>query len=310
MTQDCMLMQAYALADIEVNYEVERIRAWRFRKVSEYMRRLNKDGLFSEIACRERYNALTDGTARIPTSLDDDPHARLEELENYRSAREDARNKEKAIKDRKAALERKTKEEAKIKNAQKAEEIAQKREQKESEKAQRAMQRAAAAQVRAQRATENSNARRAHNMKVQKQAKKTTKGAAKGKGKAKVKETVAPKKKAAPKSSELVARINSQITDDTPDPRGFLSLEDMSEICADRGIATAGKGKEQLLSEIRDADDEWSAEDLRAMCRAQRVNVTGNKGTMKYHLARKAAEAYSSFRAGVEAAENDEMDEE
>jgi DNA polymerase III alpha subunit (gram-positive type) len=303
-------MQAFALADIEINYEVERIRAWRFRKVSEYMRRLNKDGLFSETACRERFNALTEGTARIPTNMDDEPEARLMELEAYRTAREEARNKEQAIKDRKEALERKTKEDAKIKNAQKAEEIAQKREQKEKEKAQRAMQRAAAAQVRSQRATENSNARRAHNEKMQKQEAARAKKAAKGKskGRAKEQENVAPKR-AANKSSDLIAFTNAQVTDDTPDPRGFLSLKDLAELCADRGITTSRKGKGQLLSELQDADDEWSAEDLKTMCRPQNLNVTGTKRTMKYHLARKAAEAYPSFRAGVEAAQNDEMEE-
>jgi len=51
------------------------------------MRRLNKDALFSALACRERYNAIIEGTARIPTEVDDDPDARRAEMENFRMTR-------------------------------------------------------------------------------------------------------------------------------------------------------------------------------------------------------------------------------
>lgn len=162
-------MQAYALADIEVNYEIERIRAWRFRKVSEYMRHLHKDALFSETACRERYNALTNGTARIPTAMADDPDARRAEMEAYRTTRETIRTNEALEKAAKEAADRKAKEEAKEKNAQKAQETASRRALKETEKAQRALQRAAKAQLRAQHAAEIQRAKTQRNMQIKKQ---------------------------------------------------------------------------------------------------------------------------------------------
>jgi hypothetical protein len=281
------------------------------------MRRLNKDGLFSETACRERFNSLTEGTARIPTEMDDDPDARRLELETYRSTREDARNKEQAIKDKKEALERKAKEEAKVKNAQKSEEIAYKRQQAEAEKAQRAIARATAAQVRLQRANENTIAKAAHNAKMKKQEDQVAKrAAARNKGKGKEKAKVAapkPSKIAAPKASNsnnTLALSNTEITEDTPDPRGYLCIAELQKLCDERGINTFKKGKNQLLNALQDADDEWTAEDLRKLCRSQNLNSSGSKRSMKYHLALATAQGCTSFQTGVAAARADEMDEE
>lgn len=162
-------MQACALADIEISYEIERVRAWRFRKVSEYMRRLNKDVLFSATACRERLNELTVGEARIPTEMDDAPDERRVEMEAFRECREKLRTKEKEEKDAKENRERKAKEDLKFINAQKAEEIADKRAAEELQKADRAMTRAAQAQIRAQRAAENQAAKAQRNAQIRKQ---------------------------------------------------------------------------------------------------------------------------------------------
>jgi hypothetical protein len=278
-------MQANALADIEVNYEIERIRAWRFRKVSEYMRRLNKDALYSATACRDRYNLLVNGTASIPTGMDDDPDTRRMELELA-----------------KEAIDRKAKDEAKTRNAQKAEEIAYKRQQKEEQKAQRAMQRAAAAQIRSQRAGENATAKAQRNSQLKKQTIATEKKIAKGKGKA----------EEAASSNDTLTLTNTEITVDTPDPRRYLSLQDLSRMCADRGIKPAGKDKAQLVSDLQDADSEWTAQDLKKMCRSKGLNGSGSKMAMRYHLALAVAQVYTSFRAGVEAAAEagEKMDEE
>ncbi|KAH7078003.1 hypothetical protein BKA63DRAFT_467568 [Paraphoma chrysanthemicola] len=301
---DSLLMQAYALADIEINYEIERMRAWRFRKVSEYMRRLHKDALFSATACRERYNALSDGTARIPTDLDDDPDARRFELETYRETREQARNKEQAEKDTKEAIQRKTKDEARTRNAQKSEEIAYKRQQKEEEKAQRAMHRAAAAQVRSQRAKEHATARAQRNAQIKKQNDAAAKKANKGKNRA----VTSPKKVSF--SSDALTLSNSKVTADTPDPRGYLNDSDLVKMCANRGLDTAGKVKHELLDSLKDADDEWSQSDLKKMCRTKGLNASGGKLQMKYHLALAAAQACGSFQEGFNAAqvEDEKMD--
>ena len=164
------MVQAHALADIEISYEIERIRAWRFRKVSEYMRRLNKDALFSANACRERYSALINGTARIPTELDDDPETRRAELEAFRKMREVVRDKEDEEKRAKEALELKAKEDDKVRHAQNAEEKASKRALKEAEKARRAMVRATEAQRRAQRSLENQFAKAEYTTQLMKQS--------------------------------------------------------------------------------------------------------------------------------------------
>jgi flagellar biosynthesis GTPase FlhF len=290
-------MQAHALADIEVNYEVERIRAWRYRKVSEYMRRLKKDALFSANACRERYEALVEGTARIPTEMDDDPDTCRLELENYRQARAKLREKEQTEKDAKEAIERKAKDEARTRNAQKAEETAYKRQKKEEEKAQRAMKRAAAAQVRSQRAKENSTAKAQRNAQLKKQKDAGEKKASKGKAKAAVPTQPASNPKG---SLDIVPRDN--FTADTPDPRSYLSLVDLTKMCADRGLSALGKNKDQLVSDLRDADEEWSQNDLQKMCRAKGLATTSNKLQMKHQLAFAAAQVYQSFRAGADAA--------
>ncbi|KAF2191364.1 hypothetical protein K469DRAFT_697041 [Zopfia rhizophila CBS 207.26] len=115
--EDTLLMQAYELAGVEVSYELEKARAWRFRKVSEIMRRLNREAIVSAKACQERYRALIAGTATIPSDLDDDPEQRRRELKEYRESRERAREAELLEREKKAELERKIKEEARLHNA-------------------------------------------------------------------------------------------------------------------------------------------------------------------------------------------------
>jgi hypothetical protein len=284
--QDELLIQAHALADIEINYEIERIRAWRFRKVSEYMRRLNKDTLFSAKACRERYNALTDGTARIPTEMDDDPDTRRAEIEAYRISRETVRNADKAKKDAEEAAEAKAKHEARAKNAQKAEEVAGKRASKEAEKAQRAMTRAAQAQIRAQRAIENQNAKALRNNQIKKQ-----------------KDAQEKKKRAANKAPTLTL-TTGKVDTETPDPRGYLDVADLKKMVQDRGLdMPRKKDKDSLVQALKDADDEYSQADLKKMCRSKGLNANGSKVQMKYQLALASAQIMDSFEDGVEAAE-------
>jgi hypothetical protein len=288
-------MQAFALADIEVNYEVERIRAWRFRKVSEYMRRLDTNALFSATACRERYSAIIDGTARIPTEMDDDPETRRFELETYRVAREEARLKEQTGKDAQEAKDRKAKEKIRILNAQKAEEVAHKRQQKESEKADRAMKRATAAQVRLQRAGENATAKTKRNAQIQKQKLALEEEISNGRAK-----TISTTKRASnPNNPGTLA--NSKITAETLDPRGYLSIQDLIKMCADRGFITKDKDKDQMVAELRDADEEWSLADLQKMCRTKGLKVSGGKPQLRYNLALAAAHMCKSFRTGSKA---------
>lgn len=286
------------MADIEVSYEVERIRAWRFRKVSEYMRRLRDNAMFSAKACRERYDTLKDGNARIPTEMDDDPDARRFEMEAYRETRLHAELKAEDEKTTKETIERKAKDEARIRNAQKAADTALKRQQREEMKAQRAMNRAAAAQVRSQRAGENAAAKTQRNVQIQKQKAAADKKASKGKGKGKA----SPTKPASNNPNTTFTIPSAKITTDTTDPRTYLAQPDLMKMCAQKGIPALSKTKAQLISALQDIDEEWTSQELEKMCRKKGLPHSGNKLEMKYYLALAAAQECRSFRAGVSAA--------
>ncbi|KAF2852376.1 hypothetical protein T440DRAFT_421304 [Plenodomus tracheiphilus IPT5] len=292
---DNLLMQAYAIADIETNYEVERIRAWRFRKVSEYMRRLNKDALFSATACRDRFDTITSGTAAIPTEEDDDPNARRTEREAFCFAREEVRNKEKVEKDAQEAIELKAKEDAKAAHAQRSEEVANRIADKEEATAQRLMKRAATAQIRAQKAAANRIAKTQRNHQIRKQ---------KAAAEAKVKKAISKRGASGNVPASLPAM--KDVTVATPDPRGYLSLHDLREMCADRGFDVFGKNKDKLVQELRDADEEWNKEDLTKMCKAKGIAINGTKLQMKYRMALAAAKTYPSFKAGIAGVEEED----
>ncbi|KAH9877360.1 hypothetical protein IAQ61_002725 [Plenodomus lingam] len=295
---DKLLMRAFALADIETNYEIERARAWRFRKVSDYMRRLNKDALFSANACRDRYNAITCGTAAIPTEEDDDPDTRRAEREAFCFAREEVRNKEKAEKDAQEAIENKAKEEARAAHAQRSEEVANRIAEKEAAVAQRLIKRAATAQIRAQKASANKTAKTQRNQQIKKQ-----------KALADAKVNKATGKRASSTSTAVTLPAMKDVTLDTPDPRGYLSLHDLREMCEDRGFEVTGKNKDKLVQDLKDADEEWNKEDLTKMCRAKGLAINGTKLQMKYRMAMAAAKSYPSFNAGVAGAEVEEEEE-
>ncbi|KAJ4355236.1 hypothetical protein N0V95_003131 [Ascochyta clinopodiicola] len=292
---DQHLVQAYALADIEISYEIERIRAWRFRKVSEYMRRLDKESLFSANACRIRYGELVQGTARIPCDMDDDPDTRREELEVFRMSREVAREKETAEKETKEEMEKRVKDAAKVKNAQKAEEVANSRAAKEAEKAQRAMQRAAQAQLRMQKAAENQKAKTERNAQIKKTASVPKKRVQKA------------KLDVATESSKQPSTRPKDETD-TVDPRSYLNMTDLTKLCANHGLPT-DKTKKGLVASLVDADMEWNHDQLRKMCKAKGLNAGGSKVVMRYQLALKEAQVCPSFDAGMKAAEDTDADE-
>jgi hypothetical protein len=285
---DICLMQAYEFANIEVNYEIERTRAWRFRKVAEYMRRLDKDMIFSENACRERYQAIMRGTARIPTDLDDDPDARRAEMEAYREERERKRAIENAAKEEEAARDRAIKEETRLCNAQRAKQTALAREKKQQEKAQRAMRRAAQNQVKLQRAQENKT------LKIQRLEKIRAQ-------KATEKEEAVKRNRDQNDNTPLAIRRVADlkfVTADTPDPRSFLSFEDLQHLCKERSLRDDGRS-EELVQRLRDADDERyrTGAELKRICRSRGLNIAGTNVMLKYQLALAEAKGYASFHS-------------
>jgi hypothetical protein len=282
---DVLLLQAYELANIEVNYEIERIRAWRFRKVSEYMRRLNKDALFSAKACTERYQGLMDGTAKIPSELDDDPQKRMQEMEAFRLEREAIREAERQEKEEKVARERKIKEEARMRNAQKAEEASIRQRAKLDARAEKAMQRAAQSQLKAQRARENEINRKLQMEQLNKE---------------KMEEEEAKKRKHKEMNTNVTLSVNrvasfKTITAETPDPRNYLSIGDLQTLCVERSLSTSGRSKAEFVQRLRDADDAYSLNDIKNMCRSRGLNTAGNKIQLKFNLAMSIAKKFASF---------------
>lgn len=253
------------------------------------MRRIKNDSLFSANACRVRYGELASGKARIPCDVDDDPDTRLEKTMVFRLEREAIREKEAAEKETQEAMEKRVKNAVKIKHAQKAEEIANKRAANEIEKAQRAMQRAAQAQVRAQKAAENMKAKTERNAQIKQAASPTKKRSKK------------PKTAADP-PPQLPNRNDES---DTVDPRSYLSITDLSTLCANRGLPT-DRSRKDLITSLVDADMEWTHDQLRKMCKAKGLNAGGSKVVMRYQLALKAAQMFPSFEAGMKAAGEDE----
>ncbi|KAF2268109.1 hypothetical protein CC78DRAFT_530489 [Lojkania enalia] len=284
---DSLLIQAHELAEAEISTEIERIRSQRFRKVSEHMRKLNKDAKWSAKACHDRYTALMDGTAKIPSQQHDDPEARRRELEARRAAFERARLEERQVQEEKATRAQKIKEEARLRSAQKAEQTALAREQKQKDKAERAMKRAAQQQLKAERAVANrvaKNSRHEH-LKAKKVAELEDE---ENYSKAHVNESgisvVDPKK---PVPGEK-------------DPRSHLSLEDLKRLCAHRGVNSEGKSREELTGLLQCVDEAFSLNQLKAMCRAKGLNTAGTKAQQQQQLALAEARSYASYVKGFE----------
>ncbi|KAI4686844.1 hypothetical protein J4E81_008505 [Alternaria sp. BMP 2799] len=222
---------------------------------------------------------------RIPTDMDDDPDARRMDMEEYRMMREKTRIKEQADKDALEAAEAKIKNDARVLNAQKAEEIAEKRQAKEQAKAHRAMTRAAQAQIRLARANANRISKTQRNTQIK------TKG--------KTPET----KKNEDASPAPTKTKTKKVDPNYTDPRSYLSFLDLKKICESRGIDLPRRvDKDTLLQAIVDADDEYNQNELKKMCRSKGLNANTSKLVMKQSLALASAKACDSYDAGVAAA--------
>ncbi|KAF2687213.1 hypothetical protein K458DRAFT_429165 [Lentithecium fluviatile CBS 122367] len=265
LEDDQLLMRAYDLADIEIRYEIERICAWRFKKVSEYMRRLDKSAMFGANACRERYTAMIDGTAVIPTDQDDDPDARRLEMEMFRQKREVERAVEQAEKDKKEAQQQRIKDEARSRQAKKAAETAVRRDKMRQEKANRAVKRAAQASIRAQKSSAHKKKKAERHAAIR--AEKDAEEAEKLRKKVRT-EALNPKNFMA----------------DSPDPRADLSFDDLQMLCADRDLSKKG-GKTEILRRLIAADEALKTTELKALLRSKGISLGGNNTQMRLQLA-------------------------
>lgn len=282
---DLRLMQACEFAEMEIRYEIEKVKAWRWKKVSEFLRRMDATCVFSDKACRERFIGLQEGTAKIPIDEDDDPDARRKEMEEFRESREKARLEEENKKREEDELKRRIKEEAKLRSSQKAEATAKKREQKQKERAHKAMQKAAKSQVRLARAKDNS---------VQKQARAEELRQKKREQEAREEQALLRRNKNAHVPLTFVADLKT-VTAETPDPRIFLDMEHLKDLCRERKLSDEGNSQEELVKRLRAADDMRPLAELKKMCRMQGLNTAGTKMQQKYQLALAEAKKYPSF---------------
>ncbi|CAI6340224.1 unnamed protein product [Periconia digitata] len=265
---DELLMRAYDLADIEIRYEMERLRAWRFRKVSDYIRRLNKTTTFSPEACAERYIALVKGTAVIPQEVDDDPDARKIEQLEYVSKREHER--ETAIREQEKLDEekRRLQHEAKEINAKKAAEVAARREAKENERTNRAVMRATKAQLRQQRAVENTRKREERKSQLEANKKRIDR-----------------EKRTRSRMNDIYGLDKVKIVArHAADPRMSLSRTQIAALCEQR-LLDADGSKKDLLDRIQKQDKAYDAIELKDLCSQRKIPPGGNKSVMKYQLA-------------------------
>jgi hypothetical protein len=290
VNQDELLMQAYDLADIEIRYEMERLRAWRFKKVSEHIRRLNKEALFSAKACRDRYAALVNGTAIIPTDQDDNPDARRLEMETYRQEREAARAAEPAKKEKKEAEQQRIKDETRARGVKKAAETAARRNKMAQEKADRAVKRAAQASVRAQRALENDKKKAGQHASYQK------------------KEDGKNKERSRARAKACSLATIKDVIDGSSDPRANLSFTDLQKLCKDRKLSTEARRKTELLSHLMDADQQLTSVQLKSLIQRKGIGLGGTESRMRYQLAVAAAFDCPSYQGPGAAANGDEDD--
>ena len=199
--------------------------------------------------------------------------------------------KEQEEKEKKDELARKVKEEARIRQAHKNEQVAQRRHAKQQEKTERAMKRAAEAQMKAQRAEENrvSKVKKAEKIRREKAA-KAQKALESGKGAASI--VAGPK----------------HVTEKTKDPRSVLSFDDLQKLCQQRALNDVDEARstEELVQKLRDADDGFNSNQLKAMCRAQGLNQTGTKLRLKYELALNEARKFPSFDEDLLEVEDEE----
>ncbi|KAF2115760.1 hypothetical protein BDV96DRAFT_599328 [Lophiotrema nucula] len=314
MTDDARLMQAIELADIEVSYEVEKAHAKRWSKVSDHMRKLNPDGnAFSATACAARHTSLLNGTAIPPSMEDDDPNARMLELEGNRQAFLAKQEADRKAKEDQVRLHKQIAEEARLRQAQKAEEKATSRLEVAKKKAQQAMKRAASQQLKAERAHQNelnkvstrflTEIQIARNARLQQEkAAKAARQAAKAAAAAapatpkrtptKSTTTVASSSKATPKPfSPYVASA--------PDPRMSLSIADLQALCAKRGMSKMdNKSKVELVGALKAADDLIPYGDLFKKAKKQGItidNTNRTKPAVLFQMALKEAQGCAPF---------------
>ncbi|OCL03743.1 hypothetical protein AOQ84DRAFT_302229 [Glonium stellatum] len=275
--EDELLASAMNKAQNEISDEIEKLYATFFEGVAKNMRKEDAQVNFSAQACKNRWTALIDGTALIPTELDDDPERRRKENEARKEMGERQKlQKEEELKQAEKfdRLARLAEANAKLESASKQQKTANTRAKHLIEKAARAEQRTAKLLAKIKRAEENKlkKTQRAE------QLKKKDPNA-----------TVAINT-----SNPLPVRpITQGVDEDTEDPRLVLDHEQLKKLCEDRSLSGEAKTKRELIIRLQTAGLAMSIEELKAKCRTQGLNTSGNKGVLRLQLAEVEASSFS-----------------
>ncbi|KAL2355220.1 hypothetical protein BJ546DRAFT_678311 [Cryomyces antarcticus] len=171
MGEDDALEQAYKDADDMLNVELAKVYDRRWRFVAMYLRRKISTSKYSARACKERFEALQNGTARCPPELDENPEARRAERDAKLAERQRVKEEAARVKAEAAEAARLVAEKARIE----AEKV---RQEKAAVRAKSAMAKASTLNKvmskKAQRtATKNERNQKAEAEKIAKEQKKT-----------------------------------------------------------------------------------------------------------------------------------------
>lgn len=74
ISQDAKLVEAVQRGDVQVQKEIRRIQGKKWEYVAKHLMKAEPEGYYSGGACRKRYTALENGTARIPPEVADRNH--------------------------------------------------------------------------------------------------------------------------------------------------------------------------------------------------------------------------------------------
>lgn len=282
-SQDQLLLRAYDIASIEIAYEIERLRAWRFRKTADWMRRMDKTSLFSGKACHARYSALLDGTATIPCDVDDDPAARQAAMASFRATKEASRDAAREADDAQATQKERIRLEAATRQAALSLEKAAKQVAKSQAANARATERATKKTLQARNAEEHLRKKEvAAREKAEKQARA---------------------EEAFKLRQDFALSHFRDVDEQTPDPRRVLDVADLCTLCRARGLndhvsRREGEAKGVLLGRLRDADWSLRVPALREMVKVKGLPTGGNKAQMVHQLALFAARGCASWVEG------------
>lgn len=273
-----MLIIAYHVASDRVEDEIRVIKERRFQFVAQEMANLNPSSAFSAKACRERFISITNGTALIPTSLDDDPAQRIRERDARIETRNNARISQEAAIATEQELERLRVNAARIAKANAREEASVRKAHSLAEKAKAAADKAATRMAEAAAAQKLSLAR-AEKAQLLRTGPSGISNMLPNAG-GELKRIEAPKGPVTSNATKSRAVVLCKVDD----PRSQLSTSQLKHLCKQRKLPTS-HNREELLKNLDSSAERMKVAELKGMLRGFGLPITGSREVLKYRLA-------------------------